>query len=68
MRLLMCKKDKKIMCVSWIVAHPHPEIDSLHDNYTLRNRKHPTCDKRKQINETKSKARYVHMYKGDQMK
>ena len=56
------------MCISWTLACSHPKIDILLDNCTLLKTKQPTCDKRKQINETKFKARYVYMYKGDQMK
>ena len=56
------------MCIYRTLAHSHPKIDASLDNCTLLKRKNPTCDKRKQINKTKSKARYVHMYKGNQLK
>ena len=56
------------MCISRTLAHPHPKIDMSFDNCTLLKINQPTCDKRKQINETKTKAIYVKMYKGDQMK
>ena len=54
------------MCISRTLAHPHPKIDMSLDNCTLL--KEINVLLIKQINETKSKARYVHMYKGDQMK
>ena len=56
------------MCISQTLARPHPKIDMFLDNCTLLKIKKPTYDKIKQINETKSKDRYVHIYKGDQMK
>ena len=56
------------MCISRTLARPHPKIDMLLDNCTLLKTKQPTYDKRKQINETKSKARYVHMHKGNTIK
>ena len=61
-------KMNKIMCIYWTLACPHREIDTSLHNCTLLKINQPTSNKRKQINETKSKSRYVHMYKGDQMK
>ena len=51
------------MCLSWTISCPHPEIDMPLNIYPLLKIKHHTCDKIKQNDEIKSKARYVHMYK-----
>ena len=56
------------MCIFRTLARPHPKIDMLLDNCILLKINHPTCDKRKQINKTKSKDRYVRMHKGNTIK